>query len=82
MGLYKNIYNLENFYVGKDGMGVVNNWGDGYQSGEVVCEDIMEMIDWEVDGSDFLEVYQFMIKFIVCFFGELLLMCFLIIRVL
>lgn len=37
-------------------MGAGNNWGDGYQSGEAVCEDIMEMIDREADGSDSLEV--------------------------
>ena len=55
-GPYKNIYNPENFYVGKDGVGAANNWGDGYQTGETVCEDIMEMIDREADGSDSLEV--------------------------
>lgn len=37
-------------------MGAANNWGDGYQSGEAVYEDIMEMIDREADGSDSLEV--------------------------
>lgn len=37
-------------------MGAANNWGDGYQTGESVCEDIMEMIDREADGSDSLEV--------------------------
>jgi tubulin gamma len=55
-GPYRNIYNPENFYVGKDGVGAANNWGDGYQSGEAVYEDIMEMIDREADGSDSLEV--------------------------
>lgn len=55
-GPYKNIYNPENFYVGKNGVGAGNNWGDGYQTGESVCEDIMEMIDREADGSDSLEV--------------------------
>ena len=55
-GPYRNIYNPENFYVGKDGMGAANNWGDGYESGEAVYEDIMEMIDREADGSDSLEV--------------------------
>jgi tubulin gamma len=55
-GPYRNIYNPENFYVGKNGMGAANNWGDGYQSGEAVYEDIMEMIDREADGSDSLEV--------------------------
>lgn len=42
--------------MGKNGMGAANNWGDGYQSGEAVYEDIMEMIDREADGSDSLEV--------------------------
>lgn len=37
-------------------MGAANNWGDGYQTGELVHEDIMEMIDREADGSDSLEV--------------------------
>lgn len=37
-------------------MGAANNWGDGYQSGEAVYEDIMEMLDREADGSDSLEV--------------------------
>jgi tubulin gamma len=55
-GPYKNIYNPENFYVHKDGMGAANNWGDGYQNGEAIYEDIMEMIDREADGSDSLEV--------------------------
>ena len=57
-GAYRNIYNPENFYVGKNGMGAANNWGDGYQSGEQVCEDIMEMIDREADGSDSLEGFM------------------------
>lgn len=55
-GPYKNIYNPENFYVGKNGVGAANNWGDGYQTGESVHEDILEMIDREADGSDSLEV--------------------------
>ncbi len=55
-GPYKNIYNPENFYVGKSGTGAGNNWGDGYQTGELVHEDIMEMIEREADGSDSLEV--------------------------
>lgn len=55
-GPYKNIYNPENFYIGKNGVGAGNIWGDGYQTGEQVHEDIMEMIDREADGSDSLEV--------------------------
>lgn len=57
-GPYKNIYNPENFYVGKNGVGAANNWGDGYQTGESVHEDIMEMIDREADGSDSLEGFM------------------------
>src|SRR5258706_15339338 len=58
-GPYKNIYNPENFFVGKNGVGAANNWGDGYQTGESVHEDIMEMIDREADGSDSLEVISY-----------------------
>ena len=55
-GAYKNIYNPENFYVGKDGIGAGNNWGAGYATGESVHEEVMEMIDREAEGSDSLEV--------------------------
>ncbi|KAJ2901868.1 Tubulin gamma chain [Zalerion maritima] len=57
-GPYKNIYNPENFYVGKNGIGAANNWGEGYQTGESVHEDILEMIDREADGSDSLEGFM------------------------
>ncbi|XWW95858.1 hypothetical protein V2A60_003826 [Cordyceps javanica] len=57
-GPYKNIYNPENFYIGKNGVGAANNWGDGYQSGEEVYEEIVEMIDREADGSDSLEGFM------------------------
>ncbi|CAK7233678.1 gamma-tubulin [Sporothrix bragantina] len=57
-GPYKNIYNPENFFVGKNGIGAGNNWGDGYQTGESVHEEIMEMIDREADGSDSLEGFM------------------------
>ena len=55
-GPYKNIYNPENFYVSKDGSGAGNNWGAGYAAGDNVQEEIFDMIDREVDGSDSLEV--------------------------
>jgi tubulin gamma len=45
-------------------MGAANNWGDGYQSGEAVYEDIMEMIDREADGSDSLEVSKAYFRFL------------------
>ncbi|KAG9236233.1 Tubulin/FtsZ, GTPase domain-containing protein [Amylocarpus encephaloides] len=56
-GPYKNIYNPENFFFGS-GSGAANNWGDGYQTGETVHEEIMEMIDREADGSDSLEGFM------------------------
>lgn len=65
-GPYKNIYNPENFYIGKNGMGAANNWGDGYQSGEEVYEEIVEMIDREADGSDSLEVRPGPLRPCVC----------------
>ncbi|KAI9748267.1 MAG: hypothetical protein M4579_007270 [Chaenotheca gracillima] len=57
-GPYKNIYNPENFYIGKDGIGAGNNWAAGYASGESVHEEILEMIDREADGSDSLEGFM------------------------
>ncbi|KAI9678048.1 MAG: gamma-tubulin [Caeruleum heppii] len=57
-GAYKNIYNPENFYVGKDGIGAGNNWAAGYATGESVHEEVMEMIDREADGSDSLEGFM------------------------
>ncbi|RAL58259.1 hypothetical protein DID88_002259 [Monilinia fructigena] len=54
----ENIYNPENFFVGKNGSGAANNWGDGYQTGESVHEEIMEMLDREADGSDSLEGFM------------------------
>ncbi|KAI9835996.1 MAG: gamma-tubulin [Sclerophora amabilis] len=57
-GAYKNIYNPENFYIGKDGIGAGNNWAAGYATGETVHEEILEMIDREADGSDSLEGFM------------------------
>ena len=58
-GAYKNIYNPENFFVGKQGIGAGNNWAAGYATGEVVHEEVFDMIDREADGSDSLEVCLF-----------------------
>jgi hypothetical protein len=55
-GPYKNIYNPENFFVGKQGIGAGNNWAAGYATGESVQEEVFDMIDREADGSDSLEV--------------------------
>ncbi|KAF2484022.1 gamma tubulin [Neohortaea acidophila] len=57
-GPYKNIYNPENFYVHKDGMGAGNNWAAGYARGAQVEEEVFDMIDREADGSDSLEGFM------------------------
>jgi hypothetical protein len=53
---YARLYNPENIFKSKDGGGAGNNWAQGYSSGEGLYEDIMEMIDREVEGSESLEV--------------------------
>lgn len=57
-GPYKNIYNPENCFISKDGSGAANNWGSGYSTGDSVQEEIFDIIDREVDGSDSLEVRE------------------------
>ncbi|GAQ89238.1 Gamma tubulin [Klebsormidium nitens] len=52
---YKNLYNHENMYIAQHGGGAGNNWASGYQQGQEVHEEILEMIDREADGSDSLE---------------------------
>jgi len=55
-GPYKNLYNPENIYVSKNGGGAGNNWAQGYTEGERICDELIEMIEREADGSDSLEV--------------------------
>lgn len=55
-GPYSNIYNPENFFIGKQGLGAGNNWAAGYAAGEHISEEVFDMIDREADGSDSLEV--------------------------
>ncbi|PGH14601.1 tubulin gamma chain [Helicocarpus griseus UAMH5409] len=57
-GAYRNIYNPENFFIGKQGIGAGNNWAAGYATGEVVQEEVFDMIDREADGSDSLEGFM------------------------
>jgi len=51
----RNLFNQENIYLSKSGGGAGNNWAEGFTQGEAVQEDLLEMIDREVDGSDSLE---------------------------
>lgn len=53
---YDRLYNPENIYLSPDGGGAGNIWAVGYEQGEQLHEDIIEMIDREADGSDSLEV--------------------------
>ncbi|KNE70090.1 tubulin gamma chain [Allomyces macrogynus ATCC 38327] len=55
---YANLYNPENIYKSTDGGGAGNNWGHGYESGQKVCDEIIDMIDREADGSDSLEGFM------------------------
>ncbi|KAN0079403.1 Tubulin/FtsZ, GTPase domain containing protein [Elaphomyces granulatus] len=57
-GSYRNIYNPENFFVGQQGIGAGNNWAAGYAAGDMVQEEIFDMIDREADGSDSLEGFM------------------------
>jgi tubulin gamma len=50
--------------VSKDGGGAGNNWGLGYDSGEKIYEDVMEMLDREAEGSDSLEVYYTLVSLV------------------
>ena len=55
---WKNLFNPENFFIGKDGGGAGNNWASGYSQGERYHEELMDMIDREADGSESLEGFQ------------------------
>ena len=52
---HRDLYNLENFFIAKDGGGAGNNWASGYRQGGEYEDAIIEMIDREADGSDSLE---------------------------
>jgi tubulin gamma len=51
--------------VGQQGIGAGNNWAAGYAAGDMVQEEIFDMIDREADGSDSLEVNSGLIDFVV-----------------
>ncbi|RUS21873.1 tubulin gamma chain [Endogone sp. FLAS-F59071] len=55
---YANLYNPENIFVSHDGGGAGNNWANGYAQGERICEEVLEMVDREADGSDSLEGFM------------------------
>ncbi|GAA5908498.1 hypothetical protein JCM5296_004777 [Sporobolomyces johnsonii] len=52
---FKNLYNPENFYSSSDGGGAGNNFAKGHAAGELVWNDIAEMLEREAEGSDSLE---------------------------
>lgn len=58
--LFYSCTSLENpshrLWVYDSGGGAGNNWGSGFEQGEKVAEELVEMIDREADGSDSLEV--------------------------
>lgn len=52
---YSKLYNPENIYLHKDGGGAGNNWAVGHSKGDLLGEEIFEIIEREADGSDSLE---------------------------
>ncbi|XP_018019206.1 tubulin gamma-1 chain isoform X1 [Hyalella azteca] len=52
---YAKLYNPENIYLSKQGGGAGNNWAAGFSNGERIYEEVFDIIDREVDGSDSLE---------------------------
>ena len=56
---YKNLFNPENFFTSQHGGGAGNNWGSGYEQGESLAEELVDIIDREADGSDSLEGFVF-----------------------
>lgn len=59
-GPYRQLFNEENIFVDMEGGGAGNNWGTGYTRAETVKDEILEMIDREVGGSDSLEGFMLM----------------------
>ena len=57
---YSKLYNPENIFINKEGGGAGNIWARGYSEGEKYCEELMEMIEREADGSDSLEGFILM----------------------
>lgn len=55
-GPFGKIYNNENIFVEREGGGAGNNWAKGYAAGDRVYEEVLEMVDREVEGSESLEV--------------------------
>ncbi|RNA22102.1 tubulin gamma-1 chain, partial [Brachionus plicatilis] len=52
---YSKLYNTENIFMSKHGGGAGNNWASGYDQGDRLYEDILEIIDREAENSDSLE---------------------------
>ena len=57
-GSHSKMFNPENIYVSPHGGGAGNNWAAGYQAGESIVDDLMDMLDREADGSDSLEGFM------------------------
>jgi tubulin gamma len=52
---YRNFFNPENIFIAKEGGGAGNNWASGHRQAAAVCDDLMDMINREADGSESLE---------------------------
>jgi tubulin gamma len=52
---YEKLFNHENIYLSKTGGGAGNNWASGYSQGELLSEEVFDIIEREAEGSDSLE---------------------------
>lgn len=50
-------FNQENIFLSTEGGGAGNNWGHGYYAGKSTGGDVMEMVQREAEGCDFLETF-------------------------
>ncbi|XP_047106223.1 tubulin gamma-1 chain-like [Schistocerca piceifrons] len=55
---YNKLYNSENIFLSKRGGGAGNNWASGYSQGELLLDDIFDIVDREADGADRLEGFM------------------------
>lgn len=50
-------FNQENIFLSNEGGGAGNNWGHGYCVGKSMGNDVVEMVQREAEGCDFLQTF-------------------------
>lgn len=51
------LFNQENIFLSNEGGGAGNNWGHGYCVGKSMGADVVEMVQREAEGCDYLETF-------------------------